>query len=468
MNRLFGLLALGITGCGVGSADVTVADDDRLTDEALLVGDSADRSCQVTLRSVGRVAGATGGFATRCTPNGPCYFIWEGVIDVAATAKAGSKPWVLYRSTDATVWSKKVGTAIAGGPAGYQRYKFRLETNTVSAGMSATSLQRARLELSPYLRLPDGTRLFDHNRLPGELDVTALTANNAWALSEDPAVCRPVGQSRATLKFNGDWSEEQHGALVANGKGVIEFDLSRLTACRGTHNGYPAFDLTAIVRFSPGNQQVEQSVRTFDAPGGVPSFSTLRAQPFEFTVPSGTTAADVWFVNTGLSCSPSYDSNNGSNYRFDVIAQPAKVGWFGNTLASTSRACVADQSVPASLTLDGYIRERACSFIEAQVYVPGLTDAAALRPELVLARAEATLDGVALPAKWMTFQGRTGNDYRFRYELPRDTLYYGAKWSTLKYTLAYSTDGVIWSRDVERTVVRDPSWCNPSWGSCGL
>ena len=171
-------------------------------------------------------------------------------------------------------------------------------------------------------------------------------------------------------------------------------------------------------------------------------------------------------ANSGLFCSPTYDSNYGANHRFDVIPSPGAVQWFGNSRASTSRACVADYAVPDTITLDGYIRERACSFIEGEVYVPGLTDAPAVHPERVLARAEATLDGVAMPTVWMGFQGRSGNNYRFRYELPRDALWYGNRWSTLKYTLSYSTDGVIWSSEVQRTVVRDATWCNPSWGTC--
>lgn len=456
-----------ITGCGVGTVDVNVGEDTLETDEALLAGDKADHSCQVVLRNVQRAAG-TGGFATNCTPNGPCYFVWEGFIDVALTAKAGAKAYVLYRPTDATVWSKKQATAATGGPAGYQRYKFKLDTNTVNAGMSSTSLQRARIDLSPYLLTQAGARLFDHNRLPGNFDVYSMTVDNGWTVNDDAAVCRPDGLNKATVQFTGAFQTVQHGALAANGKLNIDYDLNRLQACRGTHNGYPAFDITAFVRFSPGNQKLEQSVRTFDTHSGTPVFSTLHAQPFEVTIPSGSTSAEVWFVNTGLWCSPSYDSNNGANYRFDVISPLAPVQWFGNSKSSTSRDCVANQNVPDSITLDGYIRERACSFVESQVYVPGLTDGSSLRPELVMAKVESKLDGVAQPMRWLTFQSRTGNNYTYRYEVPRDTLYYGSKWTRLEYTISWSTDGVIWVDDIPREVKRDVTWCNPAWGSCAL
>jgi hypothetical protein len=86
----------------------------------------------------------------------------------------------------------------------------------------------------------------------------------------------------------------------------------------------------------------------------------------------------------------------------------------------------------------------------------------------VLAQAELVLDGKPLPAQWLGFQGRTGNDYRYRFELPRDLLWYGNKWSTLQYTLAFSTDGISWKREIPHTVIRDVTWCNPSWSSCAL
>lgn len=462
------LLATLLAGCGVGTAELTQEDDVLESGEAPLAVDSADRACGIVLRSLARLPGPTGGFATKCNSGGVCYYVWQGVIDVANTAPAGSKPYVLFRSTDQTTWSKKLATATTGAPAGFKRYTIKLETNTVNAGMSPTSLQRAKLEVSPYLQLANsGGRVFDHNRNPGDFDVYTLVANNSWAIGEDANVCRPPGQGQSTLAFKAGWTTEQHGALVAGGKLTLNYDLARLPNCRGTHNGYPAWDLTASVLFSPGGQRAEGSVRAFGTNNGTPDQGQLHSQPLDVAIPAGATRAEIWFTNTGLWCSPSYDSNDGKNYAFDVVAAPpAAIGWFGNAKSSTSRDCVANTNVPATLTLDGYIRERACSFIEADVWVPGLTDASVQHPELVLARAELTLDGTALPPQWLTFQTRTGNDYRFRFDLPRDVLYYGSKWSTLEYTLAFSTDGITWARDSKRAVVRDATWCNPAWGSC--
>jgi len=444
------------------------ASDDTRDDAAQgLATDRADRACQVVLRHAERLPGATGGYETRCDSGGVCGFVWQATIDVATAAAqtAGTTAWVQWRSTDASTWTRKQAAKVSGGPAGYQRYTVRIDSKTVGPGMSATAMQRSRLDLLPYLRLADGSRVFDHNRVTGDFDTYALVIANQWSIAEDPNACRPAGQARAVLEFKSDGSELQHGPLLAGGTGVIEYDSSRLTRCRGTSGGRATWDITANVRFLPGGQRVEQSVRTFEAPGGVPDLSRVVMLPFTFTVPAGAQSAEIWFVNTGLSCSPAYDSNLSQNYRFTVEQRaPAAVGWFGNGGSSFSRACEAAPGIPASVTFDGYIRERACSFVEIDVWAPGTTDGA--KAATLAARAELSLDGVALPSPWLQFVGRAGNDARFRFDVPRDVLWYGSKWSALTYTLAFSADGVVFTRDVPRTIRRDVSWCNPSWGSC--
>ncbi len=457
-----------VTACAPDS-DVVVdgpADGETDTEQGRIASDSADRACKVVLRHAERLPGATGGFETACNSGGVCYFVWQATIDVASSAvQTGTTAWVQWRSTDATTWTTKQAAKVSGGPAGYQRYQVRIDSKTVGPGMSATSMQRARLDLLPYLKLSDGSRVFDHNRVPGSFDAYGLVANNQWSIAEDASVCRPAGQTRAVIEFKGDWSELQHGPLVQGGTGVIEYDSSRLTQCRGSSGGHATWDITAAVRFQPGGQKVEQSVRTFDAPNGVPELTQVRMLPFTFTVPAGAQSAEVWFVNTALSCAPGYDSNFGQNYRFAVeAAAPAPVGWFGNGGASASRDCVARAGIPDPIVLDGYIRERACSFVELDAWAAGITDGP--RADTLAARVELSLDGVALPSQWLQFRGRFGNDARFRFELPRDTLWYGAKWSALTYTLGFSTDGVVFTRDLTRAVRRDPTWCNPSWGTC--
>lgn len=441
--------------------------DETDVDVARIASDTADRSCNVVLRHAERAPGPTG-FETVCNSGGVCSFVFQATIDVKTPVATGAKVWVQYRSTDSTTWLKKAAAKTPGAPTGFQRYSIRLDSKTFGPGQSATSLQRARLELLPYLRLADGSRVFDHNRVTDDLGSYALIANNQWAIAEDANACRPAGSSMAVLSFGNGQAPAQHGPLLVGGNGTIDYDSNRLTACRGSSGGRATWDITARLRFQPQGILVEQSVRTFDAPNGTIDLNAVRPLPFNFTIPSGTQWVEVWFVNTGLSgCQPAYDSNNGQNFWFTVDAQsPPAIGWVGNAGASTSRDCTARAGVPDPIVLDGYIRERACSFVETDVWAQGLTDDAAQRTGLLAARVSSAIDGVAQPTRWLELRGRFGNDWRYRYELPRDALYYGSKWSTLSYTLEFSTDGVSWRAEPTRTVKRDPTWCNPSWGSC--
>jgi hypothetical protein len=143
------------------------------------------------------------------------------------------------------------------------------------------------------------------------------------------------------------------------------------------------------------------------------------------------------------------------------------VQWVGNPGSSFTRLCERQSGAPASTRLDSYVQQRACTFVEVDVYVPGLTDAATLQPHAVFAQAELKLDGVALPATELTFVGRFGNDYRFHFEVPKSELYYGPKWTKLEYGFRFSTDGRVWMRETTREVLRDASFCNSAWpGGC--
>jgi len=465
--------ALVLWSCGVQEATVAGGGDDEATADGPLLGasgtDAADRACAVVLRTAARTP-KNGGYETKCTTAG-CFVVWTGAVDISAQAAAeGAKPYVLFKNQDAASWTRASTTRSTGAPAGFVRYTYRLEKNTLSDGLSGTSLQRAKVLLAPYLLTATGARLFDHNRLPGDFDTYALTLAGNFAVEDDAQVCQPKPAVKPTLDFGLGWRTSQRGALVAGGQAVITYAIDRLPDCRGTHNGYPAWDLVASVRFSPGGQVVEGSVRGFDSPNGVPNDAGAVGVPFTFDVPAGATSAEVWFRNftgAGSNCEQ-YDSNLGANYRFTVEPRAfAAVQWVGNPGSSFSRACAREEGAPLSVTLDSYLQQRACSFVEADVYVPGLTDGAALKPEAVWADVELLLDGKPLaPSSPPTFVGRVGNDYRFHYELPRSDLYSGVKWQTLSYTLRFSTDGSTWTREVTRTLVRDPSFCNPAWPSC--
>lgn len=476
MRRILSSALVVLMGCGTGTA---LIEDDGIDElevaEGPLLGadgkDAADRSCNVVLRSLTRTPNGTGGYATRCTATTGCAVVWTGFVDVSAQAVAeGAKAYVMYKNQDASAWTQVTGVKVSGAPAGFQRYKVTLSRNTMSDGMSATAMSRARIDVAPFIRLPTGARLFDKQRGQTDFQNYTLTAAGGWQVAEDSSVCGPPAPP-AKLEFSAGFMQAQQGALVAGGKGVITYALDRLPTCRGTHNGYPAWDISAHVRFAPGGEVVSGSVRGFNTPNGVPSNSTAAPLPFEFQVPRGATSAEVWFRNftgAGSTCE-AYDSNLGANYRFTVEPKAfAPVQWVGRPGSSTTRACSRAEGAPASITLDSYLQQRACVWIEADVYVPGLTDGVGgLKPYAVFAEAEATLDGVPQAPQPLSFIGRFGNDYRFRFEVPKSALYYApSKWRTYEYTLRFSTDGKSWVRDVKRVVERDASFCNAAWGDC--
>lgn len=466
MRRALPLFLWSLAACGPQTAEVNSDDGSLAVEEAPLLGagaqDQAERGCHVVLRRADRAG-------TSCTSTG-CWWVFEGTLDVSAQAVAeGARPFVLVKNIDASTWTRVAATATAGAPAGFQRYAFRAARNTVRDGMSATAYTRAHVQLAPYLRTASGARLFDHNRNPGDFDNYVLDAASGWSVPLDEATCAPPPAVKPTVSFSAAWQTAQRGLLVAGRPFAVEYALERLPQCRGTHNGYPAWDVVAHARFSPSGQEASGSVRGFSSPTGTPSNSNAVAVPWTADVPAGTTRVELWFENftgAGSGCA-AWDSNYGAHYAFDVEPRaPQAVGWVGNPGSSFTRACSRQDGVPDEVRLDSYLYSRACTFVEVDVWVPGLTDGAALKPHGVLAQAELVLDGRALPPAWLTFVGRVGNDYRYRFELPRSELYYGPKWTTLRYGLRFSTDGDRWTAERARTVVRDASFCNPAWVDC--
>lgn len=459
-------VAVVLMGCGVQTART----DDGLDDETQVVGpllggdghDAADRSCAVALRAVTRGA-------NDCS-SGKCWWTFDGVVDVSAQAAAeGAVPAVLYKNGDASGWSVATAVVASGAPSGFVRYAFTLSRDTIGDGMSATAYARASVQLAPYLLTASGARLFDHNRLPGDFDTYALSQAGGWGVGEAPGVCVGDAVVGRALSFQAGFQTSQRGTLVAGEAVTLTYALERLTDCRGTHNGYPAWDLTAYVKANPSGDVQSGTVRGFDAPNGVPSNAGAKSVPLDVTLPAGTTSIEVWFRNwsgAGSSCEV-YDSNYGRNYVFPVAAAaPARPVWAGNPGSSFSRECARREGAPAVETLDSYVQQRACAFVEVEVYVPGLTDAAEGPGGALFAQVESSLDGVAQPAVDATFVGRFGNNWRYHYELPKSGLYYGPKWQTFDYGFRFSSDGRAWLRETTRALVRDPSFCNPAWSSC--
>lgn len=261
------------------------------------------------------------------------------------------------------------------------------------------------------------------------------------------------------LEFQAGWRQFQHGLLVAGQQAVVDFDPWRLTTCRNTHNGHPAWDITGHVRFLPGGEELQQSVRAFETVNGTPTNTPLRA-PWRFTIPAGTTRAEFWFHNTsgaGSQCE-AYDSNFGGNHVFDVVAQGADaVVWAGDWGGSFSRACTHQDGLAEPITVDSYVMQRACSFVDADVYVPYAGDVVAAQG--ILAQVEWSRDGGETVRAWLEPVERVGNNQRFRWWLPRTEMGMVA-WSRYAFVFRFSVDGVTWTRlgredGGTRTVVRN-------------
>jgi hypothetical protein len=246
------------------------------TAEAPLVGvdgsvDQADRACNVILRSLDR--GATS---------------WTGALEISAAAAAeGLVPTAIYQADSDPIWYQAaVAPSQEQATFGFARYDLEIDH----------ALPHGQLQVAPYAAMPEGGRLFDHNRNPGDF-ANYLVAAPDFAIAPAPTVCPAIG---ATLVFAADWTEQRMGALVAGGEATIAYDVARLSTCRGE-----PWDITANVRFAPGGG--------FD--GGFAT--TIRGGSASFAVPPGTQQVVIWFENTGPGCQ-AWDSNYGANYTFDV------------------------------------------------------------------------------------------------------------------------------------------------------
>lgn len=305
-----------VAACGGPSADSSTAARRALapsTGKADGAGDAADGSCQVVLRQLGRQPG-TNGYQTVCR-DGVCSWVWQGEVEVDATL-AITGVGLLYRLEGDTTWWQVAGTPSSmQATPGMKRYQVRIDEHVLGPDASEAELGGARIDAIPFVELPSGGRLFDHNRVKDALDSYHMSASNGFAVAYAPQVCQPVV---GRVAFLGNWDEVQSGLLRQGGYLTINYDLSRLQTCRGTHDGQPAWDIVAHVRFSPGGQLISGSVRELLGENGIPS-GQARPRALDVEIPADATSAEIWFRNAGAEGCEAYDSNLGANYRYDVV-----------------------------------------------------------------------------------------------------------------------------------------------------
>ena len=142
-----------------------------------------------------------------------------------------------------------------------------------------------------------------------------------------------------TLTFSEDFAETADGPIVAGSPVRIDYDLDRLTACRGYTNGSDVWAIGGWVQFDDGEPKSFALTRLEDG----------RAVPLEaeIDVPSSATRAAFWFTNNNRWGCNAYDSNEGANYVFEVEqrADTAVLAFDADWSESQSQAITAGDQV---------------------------------------------------------------------------------------------------------------------------
>ncbi|HSD91121.1 MAG TPA: DUF6209 family protein [Kofleriaceae bacterium] len=354
MLRL-GLLAALVAAC-------VDAPDEATTAPQPLVGvdgshDSADRNCNVVLRELGRTQT---GFTYLTSGSS---WVWQGTVEISEGAAAeGLTPSVLFHLAPNGPWFEAQGAAVqAPATPGFVRYAITLDHDLPGPGWSGSSLSSARIEAVPFLKMPQGGRLFDHNRNAGDAENYAMTAPDLAIWRNDAVCAPPAGPTRAKLSFNADWTVARDGVLAPGGELTIAYAQTRLDGCHYESGGHQLWDITAHVKFEPGGQLLGASVRDGQA---------------TMTVPSDARRATIWFESTSASGCHQWDSNYGNNYVFDAATPPQ---WVGNASTLNTRDTTGDicggTIASSGFAFDTWVRQRAAiTNLCFEIYQPGMTD----------------------------------------------------------------------------------------------
>lgn len=74
--------------------------------------------------------------------------------------------------------------------------------------------------------------------------------------------------------------------------------------------------------------------------------------------------------------------------------------------------------IPSILSLDSWALTRAeCLWVDIDVHAPGITDQDPQHPKWLEAQVQFSRDWSGASSRWLTFVGRVGNNYRYRWNL---------------------------------------------------
>jgi hypothetical protein len=411
--------------------------------------DGADHSCQVILRSAQIVREmATGLAQTETDDHGRHWYVFEADVDAAAAPmKLGASVQLLYRSGTDLTWHTAPALSVPGAAASLQRHQFRISMDTLrvknpNSGDDPT--RDAVLHVIPFMQSSDGRRVFDHNAHPDVADTYTLNSANNWRIISPAGICERAGRGTSTFRFLGDWTHELRGLAQPGQSLVVEYDLNRLPQCQASsYNGLPAWQTEAFIRFYPNGQ--ESSAVLSSIQGG-----NTQSLPARFDIPDDATAAQLWFRTRGRSCEGAWDSNFGRNYEIalkpGITPSPA---WSGQwQILEGGQDCETSISTQLSnepTILSDQQLAQGCLAVEAEVLVPGLTNSPEGSPQGLQAQVVWKTDSTVRSTQWLTFVGRRGQNFRYRWMLPK-TLLLTRDWSQLEYLFQYSTDGLFWLR----------------------
>jgi hypothetical protein len=204
MKPLFPVLMTMAAALIVGCA-ATTGSDESTNDALTAASDGPDHHCAVVLR--------TASVDFQNVTSDKRWFRVTADVDVsAASVSHGGAPglvWIdMNGASHSTSSSDDPPHAIAGAASGFQRFRFELTHDTISAqGIDSTIIAMSHVALLPFVALPGGHRTFDHNRVTGDFDTYTLwsgdtagglvqaPANNpqigaGFKVSDAPSVCR--------------------------------------------------------------------------------------------------------------------------------------------------------------------------------------------------------------------------------------------------------------------------------------
>ncbi|MCB9611612.1 MAG: hypothetical protein H6721_31650 [Sandaracinus sp.] len=298
-----------------------------------------------------------------------------------------------------------------GGPAWSIQAHYRIDGGDVQT-----------LPVAGFASAPDQIGLPIELTEAGELEVwfentsvwgcqgwdSAFGNNYRFAIAPAPA---PEGTD-PVVRFPAEGGFSVEGTPRQAGQLVVEYDVSRLTTCRGRYRGYEAWSMLAWFRFPSGRTV---SVPVTEGRGVLDLYEGGEVE--------------IWIENQNYAGCRAWDSLGGANYRLTVEADPRAPGWIGNGASVINRMTCdgpCDQhrvALSEGFTHGTYARQRAAiRGIYFDVWKEGVTDFdnANLWADLDVQVHFRASPSAPFQSAYVDFFRRVGNDAR--YQLPMSVI----------------------------------------------